>query len=142
VACELDLHGLSQMTTSVSAFQVLTIGSIGDANLEVSVRSFMRHVNADLIANMLDPDKERKRKRGSGLNSHNHITRSPVVPRSLPDNISTPKRVRSEEDAEVQTGQINRKLPRSIESLYESIMSAQKEMEVGRAWEADELMEL
>ena len=141
MARELDLHGLSQMTTSVSAFQVLTIGSIGDANLEVSVRSFMRHVNAGQITNMQDPDKERKRKRGSALNSYNHITRSPVVPRSLPDNISTSKRVRNEE-TEVQTGQINRKLPRSIESLYESIMSAQKEMEVGRAWEADELMEL
>src|SRR5579859_4067327 len=100
VARDLDLQGLSQMTNSVSAFQVLTIGSIGDANLEASVRSFMRHVNAGVNLHMHDPDHDRKRKRASSLISRSSIPQSPIVQRSPTGNLSPPKRVKGDEQAD------------------------------------------
>lgn len=142
VARNLDLQGLSRKTNSVAAFQVLTICSIGDANLEVSLRSFMRHINAGLNAHTYDPDKDRKRKRGSNSISHNPTSRSPIIQRSTTGDISPPKRVKGDEEANAHTSQTNQKLPRSVESLYKSIMSAQKEMEAGRAWETNEMDEL
>ena len=140
MARELDLYGLSQKTTAVSAFQVLTIGSLADANLEVSVRSFMRHINARSNSNMQDFDNEKKRKRLA--TSHNTITQSPAGQQDLAGSISPPKRVKNDEDGDGYKGQTDRRLPRSIESLYKSIMSAQEEIEVGRAWEANELEEM
>lgn len=142
VARELDLNRLSQLTTSVSAFQVLTIGMLGDVNLETSVRSFMRHVNAGLNTNQYDPDNDRKRKRGSDFNSISGVTQSPAIQRNLAGIVSPPKRTRSVEEAVAQTAKVDGKLPRSIESLYESIMSAQKELEVGRAWQSNRLEDM
>jgi hypothetical protein len=109
----------------------------GDANLETSVRSFMRHVSAGLNTNQHDPDNDRKRKRGSDSNAISHVIQSPAVLRSLAGSISPPKRVRNLDDDIAPPLEAEGKLPRLIESLYESIMSAQTELELGRAWQSN-----
>lgn len=102
----------------------------------------MRHVSAGLNTNDYDPDNDRKRKRGSVSNSLSRVTQSPAIQRNLAGTISPPKRVKNIEEPVAQTPQVDGKLPRSIESLYESIMSAQKELEVGRAWQSSRLEDM
>ena len=113
----------------------------GDANLEASVRSFMRHISAGLNTNQHDPDTDRKRKRGSDSNAISHVIQSPAVQRSLAGSISPPKRVRNLDDIAPPL-QADGKLPRLIESLYESIMRAQTELELGRAWQSNGLEDM
>jgi hypothetical protein len=119
----------------VPAFQVLTIGALGEANLDASVRSFIRHVSGAVNGSMDDSEKEKKRKR--------EVSKSSVEPPSLSHaphgtngTHSLPaKRIRNQEDhSEERPDSGSQKLPRSIESLYASIMSAEKELEAGRDW--------
>jgi len=115
---------------------VLTIGGLGEANLDASVRSFFRHISGVQNENMQGEDKEKKRKWGTSfLNSRLPIPDSGFVNDEIPH-----KKLRNKDGyGEEATGVTNKALPKSIKSLYESILSAQKELEAGRSWEADEL---
>jgi hypothetical protein len=119
------------MTTSVPAFQVLTIAALGEANLDASVKSFMRHVSGAVNGNMDESEKKRKRDpRKSSVEgkSQLHVPASTNGTHSLPA-----KRVRNQDvDADETTDYSSQKLPKSIESLYASIMSAEKELEAGK----------
>ena len=106
--------------------------------MDESVRSFFRHVSGVPSESMQD-EKDRKRKRdmaglpppGSGL---------PVLENSGHENQESPqKKVRNKEAHQEKGDAINNSLPKSIESLYESILSAQKELEAGRSLNADSL---
>jgi hypothetical protein len=133
------LQTLSQNTTSIPAFQVLTIGGLGEANLDASVRSFFRHISGVQNENMQNADKEKKRKWGTSyLNS-----RSPRRDSGFVNDESPHKKLRNKDGyGEEATEVTNKALPKSIKSLYESILSAQKELEAGRGWEADESSEM
>jgi hypothetical protein len=135
----LDLQSLSQMTSSVSAFQVLTIGDLGEANLYTSLRSFLRYVTSTPNDTLQDGDKEKKRKRASGVSTDN-VSQSSIPPRSSFDNGSPPKRSKNEEDGVDEVR--NQILPKSIESLYASILSAEKEIEAGRSWNGELLSDM
>jgi len=127
VARELDLQTLSQSTTSVTAFQVLTIGPLGETNLEISIRSFLRHVSGMPNEMVQETEKEKKRKRGNlGESSNHQILENAHVTHELPS-----KKLRNN-DGYGEQG--SKRLSTSIESLYESILSAQKELEAGRTW--------
>lgn len=102
----------------------------------------MRHVNAGLNTNQYDPDNDRKRKRDSDSTAPSHDTQSPAVQRNLAGTISPPKRVRNLDEDVAPPPQADGKLPRLIESLYESIMSAQTELELGRAWPSNRLEDM
>jgi hypothetical protein len=126
---------LSQSTTSVPAFQVLTIGGLGEANLDGSIRSFFRHVSGVPNESMQDAEKERKRKRNAvGITSA-----SSVLERSLVDDEYPPKKLRNKDGHPEANEATNKNLPKSIESLYESILNAQKELEAGRSLNEDAL---
>jgi hypothetical protein len=127
---------LSQSTKSVPAFQVLTIGSFGEANLETSIRSFMRHVTGIPNESLQDPEKEKKRKRVNGHNTSDKLSELSVADATVERVVSPVKRVRGDS----VVGDQEKRLPKSIESLYESIMRAQEELEVGRSWSVDEDM--
>jgi hypothetical protein len=131
------------MTTSVPAFQVLTIGALGEANLDASVRSFVRHVSGAVNGNMDDSEKEKKRKREVSKSSVEALSLS-RAPRGTNGTHSLPaKRLRNHEDhSEERTDSGSQKLPKSIESLYASIMSAEKELESGRDWGRDVLSDV
>ena len=123
------------------AFQVLTIGTLEEANLESSLRSFARHftgVRNDVVREM---ESEKKRKRRDGSMAPTETSQLPSV---MTDGVlSPPKRHRNEDITPVSTnGDVNGKLPKSIESLYKSIMSAQEELEAGRNWSANALTEM
>jgi hypothetical protein len=120
------------MTTSVPAFQVLTIAALGEANLDGSVKSFMRHVSGAVNGSMDESEKKRKRDpRKSPVEgkSQIHLPASTNGIHSLPA-----KRVRNQDVADEKTDHNSQKLPKSIESLYASIMSAEKELEAGKDW--------
>jgi hypothetical protein len=114
---------------------VLTIGGLTEANLDASVRSFFRHVSGVQNENMQDADKEKKRKLGTSyLNSRLPMYDSGFVDEEFPH-----KKLRNKDGYEEEATEItNKALSKSIKSLYESILSAQEELEAGRSWEADE----
>jgi hypothetical protein len=130
----LDLQTLSQRTISVPAFQVLTIGALGEANLETSTRSFMRHISAAPNENRVDPELEKKRKRESAKVSTNGASHL-----SLPqgEDYAPSKKLRNI-DGHQEDAVMSNVLPKAIESLYASILSAEKELEEGRRLDGDE----
>jgi hypothetical protein len=132
VARELDLQTLSQSTTSVPAFQVLAIGSLGEANMDGSIRSFFRHVSGVPNENMQDAEKV-----GITLAS-----RSSTLESGLVDHESPPKKIRNKDGYLEANDATNKNLPKSIESLYESISSAQKELEAGRSLNENALSDM
>lgn len=123
------------MTIAVPAFQVLTIGALGEANLDASVRSFIRHVSGAVNGSMDDSEKEKKRKRDARKSSVEALSLF-HTPNSTNETHSVPtKRVRNQEDhSEERRDSGSQKLPKSIESLYASIMSAEKELNPGKDW--------
>lgn len=125
----MDLQALSQMTTSVPAFQVLTIGEFGDANLEASLRSFCRHASAIPNENMQDAEKEKKRKR----EFMRVLSQSATPDGIISEPKSPPKKVKNGDDSNGDA-----KLPKSIAALYQSILNAQAELEAGRNWREEE----
>jgi hypothetical protein len=122
------------MTTSVPAFQVLTIGSLGDTNLEASVRSFVRHITGTSNEVVQDKDKEeKKRKRGTPVRTSFGVSRNSTARDESPS-----KKLRNiEGDIDNTIDGPRKVLPKSIKSLYESILSAQKELEAGKSWDAE-----
>jgi hypothetical protein len=137
VARELDLQTLSQVTLPVPAFQVLTIGALGEANLDASIRSFLGHVSGSL--NEVTQDVEKKRKRIIMQRLPDNTAQTVVRVDSTVDNESPSKKFRSEAGylEEIEVRKTN--LPKSIESLYKSILRAQEELEAGKVWQADML---
>jgi hypothetical protein len=112
---------------------VLKIGDLGEANLEASIRSFFRTVTGVQNANMQDPDAEKKRKRPTVISN----SRLSVLENAVADQ-SPPKKLRNKDGYTQEPNEVTKdSLPKSIESLYESILSAQKELEAGRNWNAD-----
>ena len=128
----MDLQTLSQIITSVPAFQVLTIGDLGDANLETSIRSLLRHLSAIPNENMQDAEKEKKRKRET-VGVSDSMSQSSVPDGIITEYKSPPKRIRNGDGSHERAN-----LPKSIEALYESILSAQEELEAGRTWREEE----
>jgi hypothetical protein len=129
----LDLQTLSQSTTSVPAIQVLTIDDFGNANLATSIRSFFRHITGAPNESNQDAENAKKRKRdtiGAASRAQISSTEKQPVSNSIPQN----KKLRNDEEGGFSEGK-RRSLPKSIESLYESIFNAEKEMEAGRVWE-------
>jgi hypothetical protein len=120
------------MTTSVPAFQVLTIGSLGDTNLEASVRSFVRHITGTPNEVVQDKDKEEK-KRKRRMPGRTSIG---VSSKSTARDESPSKKLRNIEDVDNPVDGTRKVLSKSIKSLYESILSAQKELEAGKSWDA------
>ena len=113
------------------AFQVLTIGGLGEVNMDGSIRSFFRHVSGVPNENIQDAEKERKRKRntvGTTLASPSSTLES-----GLANDDSPPKKPRNKDGHPEANDTTNKNLPKSIESLYKSILSAQKELEAGRS---------
>jgi hypothetical protein len=133
----LDLQSLSQRTTSVPAFQVLTIGALGEANLETSMRSFMRHISAAPNENRVDPELEKKRKRESAKVSANGAPHLSLPQGGIGEDYSPSKKLRNM-DGHQEEAVMSNVLPKAIESLYASILSAEKELEEGRRWDGDE----
>jgi hypothetical protein len=131
------LKSLSQRSHSVPAIQVLTIGAFEGASFESSLRSFMRHVTGARNEIMKETELEKKRKRREVSLASSH---QPRAAKFMADGIrSPPKRSRIEEFGSVvgRDDKGDGKLPKSIESLYKSIMSAQEELEAGRSWSED-----
>jgi hypothetical protein len=86
---------------------------------------------------MQDAEKERKRKRNAvGITS---ASRSSVLEKSLVDDEYPPKKLRNKDGHPEANEATNKNLPKSIESLYESILNAQKELEAGRSLNEDAL---
>ena len=131
MARELDLQSLSGTTASVPALQVLTIDRPQDANLEASFRSLLRHVSGTPNENMLDREQEKKRKRGTAI----PLGLGESVLGGVVEIISPPKKLRNGDHYKQETAKESAKvLSKSVGSLYESISSAQKELEAGRRW--------
>jgi hypothetical protein len=121
----------------VPAFQVLTIGGLGEVNMDGSIRSFFRHVSGVPNENIQDAEKERKRKRNTvGAAS---AYRSSTLEGGLANDDSPPKKPRNKDGHPKANDATNKNLPKSIESLYKSIMSAQKELEAGRSLNEDDM---
>jgi hypothetical protein len=99
------------------------------------MRSFLRHISAASNENRLDPEVEKKRKRESARLSSNVVSNSSALP-SVEDRAPN-KKLRNMDEYRDDAHTSNA-LPKSIESLYASIMSAEKELEAGRmSWEGD-----
>jgi len=112
---------------------VLKIGDLSESNVEASVRTFFRTVTGVQNANMQDPDPEKKRKRLT-VTSNSRLS---VLENVVADQ-SPPKKLRNKDGYTQEPNEVtNGSLPKSIESLYESILSAQKELEAGKNWSAD-----
>ena len=126
------------MTTAVPAFQVLTIGSLGDTNLDASIRSFARHITGIPNENVQDKDKEEKKRKREIARKTSTASMVPS-PIGITGDESPSKKLRNGEDEIDETRKV---LPKSIASLYESIQSAQRELEASRSWEADVLDEM
>jgi hypothetical protein len=124
---------LSQSTTSVPAIQVLTIDDFGNANLATSIRSFFRHITG--APNESDQDAKKQKRDTIGAASRALISSAEKHPvsNSIPQN----KKLRNDEEGGFSEGK-RKSLPKSIESLYQSIFNAEKEMEAGRALEVEE----
>ena len=80
--------------------------------------------------------EEKKRKRGNMRNSSSGGSNSVSDIRTAGDESPSKKLRNSELDLETIDG-TRKVLPKSIASLYESILSAQKELEAGKGWEAE-----
>ena len=118
---------------------MLTVGDIGQANLDASIRSFFRHVSGVQNENMHDAEKEKKRKRGTVTSN----SRSSLPENGLAYHESPHKMFRNSDGSREEVNDVaNKSLPKSIESLYESILSAQKELEAGRNWNAERNVKL
>lgn len=137
----MDLHTLSRLSNAVPAFQVLTVTAPEEANLETSVRSFMRHVTGTRNEAPKQMEIEKKRKRRDGSIAPSELSQMSNI---MVDGISSPpkKYKNNEETMETGANGSSEKLPKSIESLYKSIMSAQEELEAGRNWSQDALGDL
>lgn len=136
VAQELDLQALAPRTSSVSAFQVLTINGLNYANLDASLRSFLRHITAAPNQNWQDGDKKRK--------YATYVFPEDVVHPSIPEsrhinNNSSLKKLKDDEEEAIIKSNV---LRRSIESLYASISNAEKELEAGRNWREEMISDM
>jgi hypothetical protein len=120
------------MSSSITAFQVLIIGTLEDVNLESTLRSLVRHVTGSRNEVAKDIALEKKRKRAEIAMSPPHVRHESVPNGAMKELTSPPKKVRN---GESPSPVAERKLSKSIESLYKSIMSAQEELEAGRTWE-------
>lgn len=125
------------MAPSVPAFQVLTIGALGEANLDASIRSFMRHVSGFRNEVMEEVEKEKKRKHVIMQDLLDYNPQVAIRVDGVVDDESPSKKVRSEEGYLEQTDVGKANLPKSIESLYKTILRAQEELEAGKTWKAD-----
>ena len=108
--------------------------------MDGSIRSFFRHVSGVPNENMQDAEKERKRKRntiGTTLAS-----RSSTLESGLVDHDSPPKKLRNKDGYPEANDVTSKNLPKSIESLYESILSAQRELEAGRSLNENALSDM
>jgi hypothetical protein len=84
-----------------------------------------------VVSGDVDSEKKRKRRDGSLRSSEvspiSNVTANPIQ--------SSPKRYKNiDADLDGISDDASKKLPRSIESLYASIWSAQEELEAGRSW--------
>jgi hypothetical protein len=87
---------------------------------------------------MQDEDKEKKRKRGPAPVSSDDFSQISVADENVAENHTPPKRVRGRDEYLPEAHNVTTKtLSKSIESLYASILSAQKELEAGRNWRGD-----
>jgi len=122
---------------------VFTIGDLAEANLEASIRPFARYITAAPNPNILDADKEeKKRKRGAARRSSIGSSHMSVTDSGIGGSESPSKRVRNlSESIGETTGTGTKPLPKSLASLYESIMNAEKELEEGRRWDEDGMEE-
>ena len=101
--------------------------------MDGSIRSFFRHVSGVPNENMQGAE-ERKRKRNTVPPTS--TSRSSMLESRFVNDESPPKKLRNKDEANDAT---NKNLPKSIESLYKSIFSAQKELEAGRSLNEDAL---
>jgi len=116
---------------------VLTIGALGEANLETSMRSFLRHISAAPNESRVDPELEKKRKRESAKVLTNGAPDSSVSRGDVGEGYSPSKKLRNVHGHQ-ENAMISNVLPKAIESLYASILRAEKELEEGRRWNGDE----
>ena len=137
----MDLQSLSRRTPSVPAFQVLTIGALGEAQLEASMRSFLRHISAASNENRADLELEKKRKQELVRVSTNGAPHFSGPHNAVGEEYSRNKTLRNV-DGHPEGTPRSSVLPKSIESLYASILSAEKELEEGRRWNGDEVNDM
>ena len=101
------------------------------------MRSFLRHISAALNQTRIDAEMEKKRKRESVRVSTNGTSQSSVSQSGVVEDRSPIKKLRNMDGYREETKASN-VLPKAIESLYASIMRAEKELEEGRRWNGDD----
>jgi hypothetical protein len=104
------------------------------------MRSFFRHITGAPNESNQDAENAKKRKRDTiGAASRALVSSWEKHPfsGSIPQN----KKLRNDKEGGFSASK-RKSLPKSIESLYESIFMAEKEMEAGRALEVEEHWEL
>ena len=101
------------------------------------MRSFLRHISAALNENRVDPELEKKRKRESAKVLTNGASHLSLPQGGVGEDYSASKKLRNT-DGHQEDAVMSNVLPKAIESLYASILSAEKELEEGRRWNGDE----
>ena len=129
VASKLDLQALSQLTSSIPAFQVLMIGELAEVDLEISLHSFLRHVTGIPNESLRDKE-EKKRKRLTMDGSLNGD-----IETSFGNGVQSPNKAPKLENGNTSLASGgSQNLSKSVVSLYQSILSAEEELEAGKRW--------